>query len=159
MKDGKAQKECAEPEVSTVRIEDDFHKWLLAQASALRQQRYDLIDPGNLAEELEAIARKDRKELATHLQNLLVHPLKWVYEPSHRSNSWKLTINRSRDEIEDLIELSPSLRNVLNQLFAGGKTYLRTVRDATVETGNKVTFPSESPWALDQVLYSDFLPD
>ena len=142
-----------------MRIEDDFHEWLLAQASALRHQRYDLLDPGNLAEELEAMARKDRKELASHLQNLFVHLLKWAYEPSRRSTSWKLTINQSREEIEDLLEDSPSLRNVLDELITNGKSYSRAARNATVETEGKIAFPPHSPWTLDQLLDPDFLPD
>jgi len=159
MKNGQAQKGGGELEVSTVRIEDDFHGWLLAQASALRQRRYDLLDPSNLAEELEAMARKDRKELASYLQNLFVHLLKWAYQPNRRSTSWKLTINQSREEIEDLLEESPSLRNVLEELFAKEKPYSRAVRSATLETEGKVTFPARSPWTLDQVLALDFLPD
>ena len=59
------------------------------------------------------MARKDRKELRSHWQNLFVHLLKWTYEPERRNNSWRATINASRDNIHDLIEESPSLRNVL----------------------------------------------
>lgn len=119
-------------------IEDDLHGWLLGQSSALRHQRFDLLDVSNLAEELEAMARKDRKELASHLQNLFVHLLKWAYQPSCRRTSWKLTINQSREEIEDLIEESPWLRNVLNEPFADGKTYSRAFRSATIENDGQM---------------------
>jgi hypothetical protein len=148
----------AAPEAPRVRMEEDFHAWLLDQASALRQQHYAAIDWSNLAEELEGMARKDRKELRSHLQNLFVHLLKWAYEPERRSNSWKATINASRDNIQDLLEESPSLRSVLGELLAESKAYSRAVRDAVEETEKKVQFPMESPWTLDQLLDSDFLP-
>ena len=64
-----------------MRIEGDFHEWLLAQASALRHQRYDLLDPGNLAEELEAIAAAQRREIRKHLKKLLAHLLNFTVQP------------------------------------------------------------------------------
>ncbi len=142
-----------------VRIEDDFYGWLLDQASMLRHQRYQSLDWNNLAEELEAMARKDRTTLRSHLQNLLSHLLKWAYQPDRPTNSWKGTINASRDHIHDLLEESPSLRNVLEQLFSESKAYSRAVRDATLDTGPQVQFPPQSPWTLTKILESDFLPD
>jgi Domain of unknown function DUF29 len=58
--------------------DDDFNAWLLNQADALRNRHYT-IDWDGLAEELEAMARKDRTELRSRLQNLLSHLLKWTY--------------------------------------------------------------------------------
>lgn len=129
----------------TVRMEEDFHAWLLDQASALRDQRHAALDWSNLAEELEGMAREDRKELRSHLQNLFMHLLKWSYEPKRRTKSWKATINASRDSIHDLLDESPSLRNVLDDLIAESKAYARAVRDATAETEARVAFPRESP--------------
>src|SRR5260370_33390503 len=103
---------------TAVRIDDDFHAWLLDQATALRDQRYRALDSSNLAEELEAMARKDRTELRSHLQNLLSHLLKWAYQPNRRTTSWKATMDASRDRIDDLLEESPSLRTELNNVFS-----------------------------------------
>ncbi len=146
-------------ESPAVRIDDDFHGWLLDQASALREQRSQALDWSDLAEELEALARKDRTELRSHLQNLLSHLLKWTYQPSRRTNSWKATIDASRDRIEDLLEESPSLRIELNKLFSESKAYARAVRDAVTDTGGQVHFPSPSPWTLNEALEPDFLPE
>ncbi len=142
-----------------VRIDDDFHGWLLDQASALREQRSQALDWSNLAEELDAMARKDRTELRSHSQNLLSHLLKWAYQPSRRTSSWKATIDASRDRIEDLLEESPSLRTELNRLFSESKAYARAVRDSVTDTGGQVHFPSQSPWTLNEALEPDFLPE
>ena len=146
-------------ESPAVRIDNDFHGWMLDQASALREQRSQALDRSNLAEELEAMARKDRTELRSHLQNLLSHLLQWAYQPSRRTNSWKATIDTSRDRIEDLLEESPSLRTELNKLFSESKAYARAVRDAVTDTSGQVDFPSQSPWTLDKALEPDFLPE
>jgi Domain of unknown function DUF29 len=138
-----------------VSIDDDFNAWLLDQAGALRRLRPNSLDWSNLAEELEAMARKDRTSLRSHLQNLLSHLLKWHYQPSHRSTSWKRTIDGSRDSIEDLFDESPSLRNILRELFAESKAYARAVRDALRDTG-PLPYPAQSPWSLEQVLDSNF---
>jgi hypothetical protein len=138
--------------------DDDFNAWLLDQADALRNRRYS-IDWDGLAEELEAMARKDRTELRSRLQNLLSHLLKWAYEPSRRSKSWIATINESRDRIDDLLEESPSLRNELTSAFAKSRVYQRALRDATVDTEGKVQFPKHCPWTLADILNPDFFPD
>lgn len=138
--------------------DEDFAAWLLYQADVLRNRRYT-IDRDGLAEELEAMGRKDRTELRSRLQNLLSHLLKWAYEPSRRSKSWIATINLSRDRIEDLLEESPSLRGELNSALAKSHVYRRALRDATVDSEGKVQFPDTCPWTLDEILSSDFFPD
>jgi len=140
-------------------LEEDFHAWCVSQANALRARQSRVIDWAGLAEELEDMGRKDRSRLRSHLTNLLCHLLKWAYQPGLRSNGWRATINASRDSIEDLLEESPSLRNILRGLFEESKAYSRAVRDAIVDTDKKVRFPASSPWALDRILDSDFLPD
>jgi Domain of unknown function DUF29 len=108
----------------TVSIDADYYAWLHDQASLLRDLSGELrIDCENLAEELEALARKDRTSLRSHLQNLLSHLLKWHYQPTHRSAGWQRTIDESRDSIEDLLDESPSLRGVLTHVFAESKAY------------------------------------
>jgi hypothetical protein len=136
--------------------DDDFNAWSLNQADALRNRHYT-IDWDGLAEELEAMARKDRTELRSRLQNLLSHLLKWTYEPGRRGKSWIATINESRDRIDDLLEESPSLRNELTLAFAKSRVYQRALRDAAVDT--KIQFPEHCPWSLDDILNPDFFPD
>jgi hypothetical protein len=46
-----------------VRIDEDHHGWLLAQASLLRSGRHDSLDWSNLAEELEAMAAARRRKI------------------------------------------------------------------------------------------------
>ncbi len=146
-----------EPE-RTAAKDADFHAWLLDQAEKLRRHQLRALNCEDLAEELEAMARKDRIELRSRLQNLLAHLLKWAFEPTHRSNSWIATINESRDRIHDLLEESPSLKNELTSVFGESRAYRRAVRDARLDTGGKIQFPQRCPWTLETVLDPDFLP-
>jgi Domain of unknown function DUF29 len=49
-------------------IEEDFHGWLLGQAAALRAQDYEELDWDHLAEELEIMGARERRELNEHLK-------------------------------------------------------------------------------------------
>ena len=46
------------------------------------------LDIANLAEEIEDIGKSLKRELESHLKVLLVHLLKWKYQPELRGNSW-----------------------------------------------------------------------
>ncbi len=58
--------------------EDDFVAWLEDQAGRARRGEVEGLDLENIAEELEGMARSDRREIRTRLTVLLVHLLKYV---------------------------------------------------------------------------------
>jgi Domain of unknown function DUF29 len=76
--------------------EDDFVAWLDDQAGRARRSEVVGLDLENIAEELEGIARGDRREIRTRLTVLLVHLLKYVTQPKRRSSSWLATIGEQR---------------------------------------------------------------
>src|ERR1700737_4064111 len=91
-------------------IEEDFHGWLLHQAALLRRHHLDALDWEHLAEELEAVASAERRERLRRLPTLYAHLLKLQYQPeARRARSRKVTIVRSRNEIERVLKQSPGL--------------------------------------------------
>jgi hypothetical protein len=90
--------------------EKDFMAWLLDQAAALRLRHHQAIDCDDLAEELEAMARSEEHGLESFLEVLLVHLLKWAYQPERRSGSWEASIENARDRIAARLQRSPSLK-------------------------------------------------
>jgi hypothetical protein len=56
--------------------EGDLVLWFERQAAFLRARQFELIDLEHLVEELEAMASRDRRELASRLNVLLTHRLK-----------------------------------------------------------------------------------
>jgi hypothetical protein len=145
-----------------VRIDDDFHAWLLEQASLLRKKQYPLLDWNNLAEELVAIAGAQKRELLERLATLFEHLLKLEYQrETRRERSRKSTIARTRTAVERLLEQSPGLKGQLDELAT--KAYADGCKHAGIDLGlsrrqwEKV-FPRTSPWSVTQILDDDFFP-
>ena len=55
--------------------------WLEQQAALLREGRFAELDLANLIEEIEAMARKDRKAVKNNLVVLLTHLFKHLFQP------------------------------------------------------------------------------
>jgi Domain of unknown function DUF29 len=69
-----------------VSLDDDFYAWILQQASALRSRGDLPVDWDKLAEELDGLGRAEENSLQSCLERLLVHLLKYVYQPQ-KNNS------------------------------------------------------------------------
>jgi hypothetical protein len=137
--------------------EQDFYTWLNRNAELLRQGRLAEIDTIHLAEELESMGKSQRQALTSRLAVLLMHLLKWQYEPQRRCRHWELTIIEQRREILELLEDSPSLKHELAIKLT--KTYQRALIKAERETGIAYThFPATCPYSLEQILSESFYP-
>lgn len=147
-----------------IKIDDDFHGWLLSQASALRRERYGSLDWEHLAEELEAMAAAERRELLRRLTTLFAHLLKIQQQPQElqrRGRSWKLTVLRTRTEINRLLAQSPGLKGQLEEFAKEAYT------DARRHAGEEMNLarhdwerilPANAPWSIDDALDFDFIP-
>jgi hypothetical protein len=138
--------------------ERDFCLWLEQQAALLREGRFAELDLANLVEEIEALARKDKKAVKNDLIVLLTHLLKHRFQPAQRSSSWGGSILEHRRRLRDDFEESPSLRPHLAEVFA--HAYADAREQASAETGLPLrSFPESSPYTLDQTLDPKFLPE
>lgn len=140
--------------------DEDFAVWAEETAALLRSGSFADIDVEHLAEEVEDMAKRDRRELLSRLTVLLAHLLKWKYQPKKRSTSWKRTIATQRTELRLIFEQSPSLRATMR---AGcGRVYKDAVERAGLETSlatKTKQFPRECPFSEEQILDGAFLPD
>ena len=129
----------------------DFYAWTLESAEHLRSGRLSQVNLERIAEELEEMGRSERHALSSHLKVLMLHLLKWRYQPSFRGVSWQLSITNARDEIDELLSDSPSLRGQLPALLA--RRYAAARQRAVLETGlPESTFPSDCPFSIEQLL-------
>lgn len=143
---------------TTVEYEQDFHSWLLQSAGLLRERRFTELDTENIAEELEAMSRNERRELISRLSVLIAHLLKWQHQAVRRSRSWKNTIASQRIDIKELFEDSPSLRRDLEAKIA--KAYSKAVLLAEDETGlDRQIFPLVCPFSSKALLDDAFFPE
>jgi hypothetical protein len=70
--------------------ERDFYAWTQKQAALLRENRVseaDIANIANIADEIESMGRSEKRELISRLTVLLLHLLKWQYQPSLRGTS------------------------------------------------------------------------
>ena len=144
----------------TPRYDDDFYGWTQANAALIRQQKWHDVDWEHVAEELEALGKRDRRELESRLVTLMVHLLKWCFQPERRqrSRSWRRTILEQRRQLASLMSDSPSLRPRAASVLA--RLYLHARQLAAAETGlPEDVFPGACPWTVFQVLDSHFWPD
>src|SRR5712692_5620366 len=112
--------------------DEDFAEWATETARLLRAGRFDEIDIDHVAEEIEDMAKRDKRELLSRLTVLIKHLLKWQHQASHRSGSWESTIITQRAELEQLFEQSPSLRRAVRTSVA--QIYQDAVAEAAAET-------------------------
>lgn len=135
----------------------DFNLWVEAQLSALQAQRIEDLDIPNLVEEIEDLAKRDKKALRSYLKVLLLHLLKWQFQTGKRSSSWNTSIANARIEIEDILADSPSLSNYVPTVVDQAYTNARKL--ASIETGlSTADFPQALPYSLAEVLDLNFLP-
>ncbi len=143
------------------RYDEDFYAWTQHQATILRSaQCPGELDAQNLAEEVEALGKSQRRELRSRLRVLVMHLLKWCYQPEGRidSHSWEDTIREQRKEIEDVLEDSPSLRQEVEPYILRDYGYAKD--RAVRQTGLRPeTFPETCPWTAERVLDTDFWPE
>jgi Domain of unknown function DUF29 len=144
--------------MTTPDYDTDFYAWTQAQAQALQAKDWPALDVAHLAEVIETLGMNEKRAMSRQLQRLLAHLLKWRYQPSHRTPSWRRTIRQARDAIADVIEGSHSLHNYPAQRVP--LVYRRARRDAADDTGLPLaTFPEVCPWPVAQVLDEDFWPE
>jgi hypothetical protein len=134
----------------------DVAAWVEQQADALRRRAANEIDWENVAEEIESLARSDRREIGDRLAVICEHLLKCAYQPEHRSGSWRGSVVEARDQVARLVRESPSLRDYPAAVL--GEAYPPGWRKAEAETG-LVGLPGSCPWTVDQVLDHAFWPE
>jgi len=136
----------------------DFYLWIQTTVDRIRSGQFDGIDWDNVTEELESMGKRDKRELKNRTIVLIVHLLKWKYQSSRRSTSWRLTIREQRRQINDLLQDSPSLQPYLTNSFS--QWYQNAREDAAEETQLPIaTFPEVCPFSFDECLDLRFLPE
>ncbi len=135
----------------------DFYAWANEQAALLRAGKLAEADIGNIAEEIESMGKGEKRELVSRLNVLLLHLLKWQYQPSHRGHSWRNSIRIQRREVTAHMADNPSLKALLSQAI--DQAYGTAVIEAETETGLAGSaFPTICEWSYEQIMDPQFWP-
>lgn len=136
----------------------DYSLWLEKTAQLLRNGQINELDLPNLAEEIEDMGKREKRAVENNVEILLMHLLKYQYQPEKRSNSWKYTIFEHRDRLEKAFRDSPSLKPYSQKIFE--QCYSKARQRAAIETGIEIDiFPVESPFTVEQTLNPNYLPE
>ena len=143
--------------MSTLAYHQDFYGWTQEQARLLKEGRINEIDLENLLEEIESMGKSEKRELESRLEILLMHLLKWLYQPNFQGKSWELTIREQRAKTIRHLKENPSLKAKLVESF--GFAYEDARMWAARETGLSLDiFPESCPWSFEQVIDPGFFP-
>jgi Domain of unknown function DUF29 len=135
----------------------DFYAWANEQAALLRAGRLADADIAHIAEEIESMGKTEKRELVSRLTVLLLHLLKWEFQPARRGASWEATIKVQRNRLEDHLDDNPSLKAITPE--AVRRAYGDAVIEAEAETGLRAgTFPATCPWSFEQITDHEFWP-
>ncbi|MBV9286567.1 MAG: DUF29 domain-containing protein [Hyphomicrobiales bacterium] len=133
----------------------DLYEWTKAQADALRRRATNEVDWDNVAEEIESLGRSDRREIGSRLENLLLHLLKWKYQPEWQCGSWRGSLYEARRRIKRLLDESPSLRSLPGEYLPEGYAEARA---RTLQETGLLRLPERCPWTIEQILDPSYLP-
>lgn len=136
----------------------DYYAWTAAQSLLLRAKQPGGLDWENLAEEIESLGRADKRSIASNLNVLLLHLLKWNYQPGKRKADWRGSIAEHRDRLNELVGDSPSLGTYPADVL--WREYATARLKAAGEIGlAESTFPSVCPFTAEEILDPGFWPE
>ncbi len=146
------------PQINLTELyEQDYYLWLTTTAEILKSNNLSQLDIPNLIEEIKDMGRSEKNALESNLCIIIMHLLKYKYQPEKRTNSWRYTIREHRRRIRKAFRNSPSLKPYFHQVFA--ECYEDARKLAADETGLPLnTFHHEPIFTPEQILDPEYLP-
>jgi hypothetical protein len=107
--------------------------YILAKEIKFSLQEGDIDDAIEGLEELiDSISKIAIREMRSHLLIIMIHILKWKYQPQKKSTSWAKSIRNARHEIGEVQEETPSVtKRVIESEW--DKVFERAILDASDE--------------------------
>jgi hypothetical protein len=103
------------------------------------------------------MGKTEKRELVSRLTVLLLHLLKWQFQPMLQGPSWRATVRIQRRDLARHLADNPSLKAKLGEAIqdAYGNATIR----ASAETGlAESSFPADVPWTFDRIMDEEFWP-
>lgn len=138
--------------------EKDFFAWTEEQARLIKEKKFNQLDTLHVYEELQLMGASEKRELSHRLEVLLMHLLKWKYQPSRQCKSWERTIKVQRNCLIQHLQQNPSLKARVEEYI--NSAYENAVLLAADETNlDESVFPGICEWDKSQILDVLFFPN
>src|SRR6266568_1065759 len=124
--------------------EADETAWLDAMADLIRREQYSELDYEHLQEYLNDMSIRERHQVQSRLEVLVLHVLKWTFQPDRRSASWRRSIIAQQERLALLMRRAV-LRGHAEVILA--EAYRIALRLAEAETELPAgSLPAECPY-------------
>ena len=125
--------------------DSDFALWLEATVKQLKSGDFSGIDLENLIDEVEALGKRDKRELESRLTTLFEHALKRCYVSLPECyRGWEVTIRRTQSKLKYILADSPSLHNFLEEICLD--CYQNALENMRIEYD--ANFPETYPFSI-----------
>lgn len=124
----------------------DCYTWAMQQADALRRRDFAAVDWDNVIEEIEGVARSERRSWTSHCATLVGHMLKlehWRIQNPEVGQTWINTILAARRHMRDTLDDNPGLRSQQEEMLR--TAWKRARRDAKADLAEYQTAAREGP--------------
>lgn len=137
-------------------VDDD--QWLEQTINLLKNHQFQQLDLDNLIEELEDLGREKKNAVASPLEQIIRHLLLlqyWTTEAEYNTVHWQEEIYNFRTQLRRTIttNLRKYLEDELTSIYQDALGFVK------IKTTNSVTFPTECPYSLEQLLDRSWLPN
>ncbi len=157
--------------------ERDFYSWAVRQGALMRRRDFSAVDWENVIEEIEALARAERRSVKAYCARMIEHLLKidyWDYPTRGVLHHWADEVQDFRQAMAELIDENPGLKGQYDEILAAAwkrgrflavkrlKQYDREHRgEASQEAPRKWDriLPKECPYRLEHVTAFDAKTD
>ena len=136
--------------------ESNYLQWLEETIKCLKNRELADMDYENLIEQLEYLAKNEKRRVRSLLEQIIIHLLLYQYwdlEKPINANHWAAEIISFRNQLNE--DLSANLRKHLEDNFS--RIYSNALDYVKVKT--KLTnLPELCPYTLEQILDKNWLP-
>ena len=100
---------------------EDLNLWLEEIAIAIKNKDFNNMDWDSLLEEIEDMTASQKRALRSYTKRLIEHILKlryWTREKEYNQKGWRREVVNFRNEIQEILDDSPSLKKYLQDNYA-----------------------------------------
>jgi len=133
------------------RYDRDLYSWAVEQAALLRAGRIAEADALNIAEEIDDVGNEQYDKLESALRIILLHLLKWDYQPERRSRSWWASISVHRKRVLHVLRKNPGLKPLIEEAIVEAYETARIEASAQTSLEDDV-FPPDCPYSWQQIM-------